>query len=275
LIQPSEPSVTKEKKKVSPRKPPTVPRAKAKLAKQKSAILPLLLEDTGVLSESYTGTAASSPVTTQFEQHSPEPENIPPTSPHPLSAPLIDEPNLENVPIPVYPLPTKPFPVQPPPKIVTGFAPLLPIDKGGRKVPVRHWRQANREIRGIAGGRWVTRTWVGDKDSEYASFVSSNNSQRKATEDKTSSVTQPKLSGVSTSAPASVKALSKLKASSKSQSGSAVTSAAPSRAPSVIPESQVIPSTSTVRAPTKMRILLAPSASSEGGDSDMAPPPNT
>jgi Wiskott-Aldrich syndrome protein len=33
LIPPSEPSVTKGKKKVSPRKPPTVPRAKAKLAK--------------------------------------------------------------------------------------------------------------------------------------------------------------------------------------------------------------------------------------------------
>jgi Wiskott-Aldrich syndrome protein len=225
----------------------------------------------------YTGTAASSPVTAQFEQHSPEPENIPPTSPHPVSAPPVDEPNLENVPIPVYPLPTKPFPVQPPPKIVTGFAPLLPIDKGGKKVPVRHWRQANREIRGIAGGRWVTRTWVGDKDSEYAAYVASNNSQRKATEDKASvgSVTLPKPSGVSTSAPASLKALSKLKASSKSQSGSAVTSAAPSRAPSVIPESQVVQSTSAVRAPTKMRILLAPSASSEGGDSDMAPRTDT
>jgi len=174
------------------------------------------------------------------------------------------------VPIPVYPLPTKPFPVQPPQKIVTGFASLIPLDKGGRKV--RHWREAKREIRGIAGGRWLARTWVGDKDSEHASFVASNNSQPKATEDKASvgSVTLPKLSSVSISAPASLKALSRLKASSKS--GSAVTSAAPSRAPSAIPESQSIPSTSAVRAPTKMRILqLAPSLSSEGGDSDMAP----
>jgi len=27
---------------------------------------------------------------------------------------------------------------------------------------------ANREIRGIAGGRWFTRSWVGDKESELA-----------------------------------------------------------------------------------------------------------
>lgn len=219
----------------------------------------------------YTGTAASSPVTVQFEQHSPEPENVPPSSPPLISAPLMDEPNLENVPIPVYPLPTKPFPVQPPQKIVTGPSPLLPLDKGGKRV--RHWREANREIRGIAGGRWLARTWVGDKDSEHASFVTSNNSQPRASEDKASvgSVTLPKLSAVSISAPASLRALNKLKASSKS--GSAVTSAAPSRAPSAIPESHSIPSTSAVRAPTKMRILqLAPSLSSEGGDSDMAPP---
>ncbi|KDR85529.1 hypothetical protein GALMADRAFT_53612 [Galerina marginata CBS 339.88] len=265
-----EPSAPKAKKKVSPRKPLPIPRAKAKLAKQKSAIPPLLLEDAGVLTESYAGTAASSPVTAQFEQNSPEPENIPPSSPPAVSAPLVDEPNLENVPIPVYPLPTKPFPVQPPQKIVSGFAPLLPLDKSNQKV--RHWREANREIRGIAGGRWLARTWVGEKESDYASHVASVNPQAKPTDDKTSSstVALPKLSSISISAPGPIKALGKLKGSSKA--GSAVTSANPSRATSANPETQGIPITSTVRAPTKMRILqLAPS--SEGGDSDMVPAP--
>ncbi|KAF8963954.1 hypothetical protein BDZ97DRAFT_1818733 [Flammula alnicola] len=270
MHHPGEPSVSKAKKKVSPRKPPTIPRAKLKLAKQKSAVPHLLLEDTGALSESYAGTAASSPVTAQFEQNSPEPENMPPSSPPLASAPLAEETSLENVPIPVYPLPTKPFPVQPPPKIASGFAPLLPLDKSGRKV--RHWREANREIRGIAGGRWLARTWVGEKESDYASFVSLANAQAKSADDKTSSgVALPKLSSVSISAPATTKALGKLKGS---KAGSAVTSANPSRAPSAIPDTPGIPiNTSAVRAPTKMRILqLAPS--SEGGDSDMAAPPD-
>lgn len=246
-----------------------------------------MLDDAGVISESgchsyyifstsqaftayyagYAGTAASSPATAQFEQNSPEPENVAPSSPQATTAPLAEELNLENVPIPVYPLPTKPFPVQPPPKILTGFAPLLPLDKSNKKV--RHWREANREIRGIAGGRWFACTWVGDKESELASHVAATNAQAKSSDDKTTSgaVALPKLSSVSISAPASNKTLGKLKASSKG--GSAVTSASPSRAPSANPETQGIPIASAVRAPTKMRILqLAPS--SEAGDSDTA-----
>ncbi|KAF8913191.1 hypothetical protein CPB84DRAFT_524239 [Gymnopilus junonius] len=260
----SEPSTSKAKK-ASIRKPPAVPRAKAKVAKQKSAIPPLLLEDAGVMSESYTGTAASSPVTAQFEQNSPEPENIAPSSPQAVTTPLTEELNLENVPIPVYPLPTKPFPVQPPPKVPTGFAPLLPLDKSNKKV--RHWREANREIRGIAGGRWFVHTWVGDKESEFASHVTTTNAQAKSSDDKTSSaaVALPKLSSVSIPTSAPNKVLGKLKASSKG--GSAVTSANPSRAPSANPETQGIPIASVIRAPTKMRILqLAPT--SEAGDSD-------
>ncbi|KAH9486440.1 hypothetical protein JR316_0000505 [Psilocybe cubensis] len=265
-----ESSVPKAKKKASPRKPPTVPRPKAKVAKQKSAIPPLLIEDTAVLSESYAGTAASSPVTAQFEQNSPEPENIAPSSPNAASAPLIEEPNLENVPIPVYPLPTKPFPVQPPQKIVTGFAPLIPLDRSNKKV--RHWREANREIRGIAGGHWVTRSWVGCKESEYSAHVAATNQAKIGGDEKANTVAIPKLSSVSISAPVPGKALNKLKVSSKS--GSTVTSANASRATSVVPEPQSIPITSTVRAPTKMRILqLAPS--SEGGDSDLAPAHDT
>lgn len=251
------------KKKTSPRKPPAIPRAKTKALKQKTAIPPLLIEDAGVLSE---GTAASSPVTAQFEANSPEPEHEhsrpqSPQAPPSTGMPLLEETNLEGVAIPQYPLPTKPFPVQPPPKMTSGFAPALPLDRSGKKV--RRWRTANREIRGIAGGRWFTRTWVGEKESEYAAAL-----LLKAGEEKSSSgggMTLPKLSNISISAP---KAVSKLKASS-SKTASLSTSAAPSRSGSSIPEGV----TSAVRAPTKMRILQV--AASEAGDSDMAPPPDS
>ena len=84
--------------------------------------------------------------------------------PTPLSH--VEDVNLEGVPLPTYPLPSRPCPVHPPPKIGSGVAPIIPLDKGGKRV--RHWRQANREIRGIAGGRWFAKSWVGDKESEYA-----------------------------------------------------------------------------------------------------------
>ena len=217
----------------------------------------------------YAGTAASSPTTLQFDQNSPEPEITAPNSPHAVLAPLAEEFNLENVPIPVYPLPTKPFPVQPPPKIATGLALPLPLDKSNKAV--RHWRTARREIRGIAGGRWLARTWVGDKESEYASFVADPTQGKSTTDDKTSTsgVALPKLP-LSISAPASTKSLGRLKASSKA--GSVATSATPSRAPSANPEPQGIPiATAAVRAPTKMRILqLAPSS----GDGDSVPMDN-
>ena len=205
-------------------------------------------------------------MTAPFEAHSPEPEpeNSRPQSPqaHPSAAgaPLLEETNLEGVPIPQYPPPTKPFPVQPPPKMTSGFAPALPLDRSGKKV--RRWRTANREIRGIAGGRWFTHTWVGEKESEYAAAL-----LLKAGEEKSSSgagMALPKLSTISISAP---KAVSKLKASS-SKTASLSTSAAPSRSGSSIPEGV----TSAVRAPTKMRILQV---ASEAGDSDMVPPPDS
>lgn len=265
---PSDTTLVKAKKKISSRKPPTMPRAKMKLPKQKTAIPSLLLDDMGALSESYAGTATSSPTTLQFDQNSPEPENTAPNSPHAVLPSLAEELNLENVPIPVYPLPTKPFPVQPPPKITSALAPLLPLDKSSKAV--RHWRSARREIRGIAGGRWLARTWVGDKESEYASFVADSTAPGKSvTDDKTSTaVALPKLPVLSIPAPASIKSLGRLKASSKA--GSVATSATPSRAPSANPESQGIPIT-TVRAPTKMRILqLAPSSA----DGDPAPMDN-
>ena len=193
----------------------------------------------------YAGTAASSPVTLQFDQNSPEPEYAAPSSPHTVLAPLAEEFNLDNVPIPVYPLPTKPFPVQPPPKITSGLAPL-PLDKSTKAV--RHWRPARREIRGIAGGRWLARTWVGDKESEYASFVAADDKQ-------STSVALPKLPPLSISAPAIDRKSTRLNSSHSS----------PSRAPSTNPESQGIPiATSAVRAPTKMRVLQIASSSGDG-----------
>lgn len=112
----------------------------------------------------YAGTAASSP---GHEEPSPESHDVAlPSYGIPIApAPSMEDISLEGVPLPSYPLPTKPFAVHPPPKIPTGFAANPPLDKSGKRV--RHWRQANREVRGIAGGRWFVKTWIGDKESEY------------------------------------------------------------------------------------------------------------
>jgi len=42
----------------------------------------------------------------------------------------------------------------------------MPLDK--TRAPVRRWRKAQRVIRGIAGGQWLASSWVGEKDSGYA-----------------------------------------------------------------------------------------------------------
>ncbi|KAI0334431.1 hypothetical protein GY45DRAFT_1367609 [Cubamyces sp. BRFM 1775] len=136
------------------KKPSKVSKGAAALAK----------EDAEDVSE---GTAPSSPTP---HDGSPEPD-IPLASiiGQPIHA---DETPLDGVPLPVYPLPSKLFPVQPPPKIGTGFAPVIPLDKSGK--PVRKWRQANREIRGIAGGRWFVKSWIGEKESEFAAALAAS-----------------------------------------------------------------------------------------------------
>ncbi|KAJ7431730.1 hypothetical protein B0H11DRAFT_2217976 [Mycena galericulata] len=231
-------------KKKAARKPPAVPRVRAKPGpKPKAVLLPVPPEDTDVISEAgYSVTAASSPVTAHFEGNTPEPETFPPY----INGPLGEEPpiNLQEVALPQYPLPIKPFSVQPPQKINTGFAPVLPLDRSGAKV--RHWRPVNREIRGIAGGRWFTRTWVGEKESPLALAMASGDKQ-------SSSVALPKLPSMSISAPVA----NKPKARATKNSSSLAASAAPSRSSSAVP--------------SKMRtIMVAPP--SDGGDSDMAPP---
>jgi hypothetical protein len=122
-----------------------------------------------VFAAAFTGTAPSSPT---MREASLDPLDVP--GPPAIVAPTLSnqDENLEGVPCPVYPLPSKPFPVLPPVKITTGFAMNLPLDKNTTKV--RHWRQAKREIRGIAGGRWFAQSWVGDKESPYATSVANN-----------------------------------------------------------------------------------------------------
>ncbi|KAF9447030.1 hypothetical protein P691DRAFT_803038 [Macrolepiota fuliginosa MF-IS2] len=262
------------KKKSTPRKTASAPKTvKARPSKLKMvipALSSIVADDAAsVMSEGgVSGTAASSPVTGNFEKSqpgSPEPEQAPPTSPAPApSAPLPEEPNLENIPLPIYPLPSKPFPVQPPPKIPTGFAPPLPLDKGGKKV--RHWRTAQREIRGIAGGRWFVRSWVGDKDSEYATSVAAKEGE--------------KANGLSSKNLPSLSAPPLGRGSGKKTKGASLNaSAAPSRDGSVIPDANPsgnatpIPITSTVRAPTKMRIQQLPEDPQSDAPMDTDPIP--
>ena len=74
--------------------------------------------------------------------------------------------SIQHVAIPSYPHPTRPFAVQPIPKMPTGQAPIFPLDRSGTRV--RRWQTAHREIKGIAGGRWFARSWVGAKISDFA-----------------------------------------------------------------------------------------------------------
>ncbi|VDB90226.1 unnamed protein product [Peniophora sp. CBMAI 1063] len=71
---------------------------------------------------------------------------------------------LEGVPIPRYPLPTRPFAVKPPGKLLANtWASNPPLDR--TKLPARRWRLVQREIRGIAGGRWFAKSWAGGERS--------------------------------------------------------------------------------------------------------------
>ncbi|KAI0778684.1 hypothetical protein BD413DRAFT_510993 [Trametes elegans] len=184
------------KKKPGPPKGATAQRAirkkPSKTAKGTTALL--LKDDAESVSEAYAGTAPSSPTP---HDGSPEPD-IPLASliAHPVH---VEEPPLEGIPLPVYPLPSKPFPVQPPPKIGTGFASGILLDKSGK--PVRRWRQANREVRGIAGGRWFVKSWVGEKESEFATALAASQAAGQNAGDSASvgGLTLPKLSSVSVS----------------------------------------------------------------------------
>jgi Wiskott-Aldrich syndrome protein len=203
----------------------------------------------------YTGTAASSPA--PHDANSPEPDL--------LLGPV--DINLDGIPLPIYPLPSKPFPVQPAPKIGTGLAPVIPLDKSTNKP--RRWRTANREIRGIAGGRWFARSWVGDKESELA--TAAVNAAAAAAILKANHETDKRAaleSGLARAIEVPSGSIQSGKAKPrqiKSQPGPSVnTSRAASIASDAVPHAP--------RPPTKMRTMLAGPASEAGNDSDMAAP---
>jgi len=72
--------------------------------------------------------------------------------------------------MPTHGIPSRPFPVQaaPKPSGQPPQAPPQPLDRAGKKFLVRKWRNVSREIKGIGGSRFFVRTWLGDKDSDYA-----------------------------------------------------------------------------------------------------------
>lgn len=218
----------------------------------------------------HAGTVPSSPVPALADGHTsepePEPEHEP--EPEPESAPPADgapsssvfaasatEPttieDIEGVPHPRYPLPTKPFQVQPPPKITTGYAPIIPLDR--TKAKSRHWRLAHREVRGIAGGRWFARSWVGDKDSEFAL----------ATE---AALALPKLPSLSISAPAA----GTRTPGKRKPKADALSTAASSRSASAAPEGPALSVPPQRSATKKSALSTAVVASDVDMDIDLA-----
>ncbi|KAI0067984.1 hypothetical protein BV25DRAFT_1911020 [Artomyces pyxidatus] len=179
------------------------------------------------LSEGYTGTAPSSPVpaTVPPSPSPPEDPGLPPAAR--TSTPLF------SAPMPIYPLPTKPFHVQPPPKIGTGYAPLVPLDRTAKKP--RHWRPAHREVRGIAGGRWFARVWVGAPDADAPPHDHAAGS----------ALTLPKLPALSLAG----------RGRGKAAKAEAASTAASSRSVSLAPEGMSTPV--AARAPTKKRSALS------------------
>ncbi len=105
-------------------------------------------------------------MTLDLESH--EFDSMPSITPLPVAANVPNDAHIEQEleAVPLWPLPVRTFAVQPPPKLTSGNAPSHPLDKTLAKV--RKWRIAQREIRGIAGGRWFARSWVGDTESPYA-----------------------------------------------------------------------------------------------------------
>ncbi|EIN14373.1 hypothetical protein PUNSTDRAFT_140677 [Punctularia strigosozonata HHB-11173 SS5] len=238
-VDPSAPIQHRKKHTSTPRKAAGTgpPRARKTLSKA-SSNAQLSVDDHGHLSDGgYSGTAASSPPP-EFRDRDLE------TIDASLINPDVPFQTSSSAPVPVYPLPNKPFPVQPPVKIGTGFAPILPLDKSGKRV--RRWRQANREVRGIAGGRWFARCWVGDRDSAFAEHLGGPSKTPQAFVDANatalSAVSLPKLASISMSAASPGAA----------GTGRGSRSKGSSRSGSVPAE----PHSSVVRAPTKMRTSI-------------------
>ena len=130
---------------------------------------------------------------------------------------------------------------------------MQPLDRSGAKV--RQWRVANREIRGIAGGRWFARSWVGDKESDFATAAATASASTNAKVADSDKIAIPK-------AIASISAPGK-SGKSKGARGSAGISVAPSRSGSIVQEHH------TTKAPTKMRNIITGPASEAGDDPEI------
>ncbi|EEB89598.1 hypothetical protein MPER_12285, partial [Moniliophthora perniciosa FA553] len=222
----------KRKGKMAEQPVPDVLRSKSGLPKIK-LLLPQRDQDS-------TTTTASSPIASSTKMGSAEPDTG--TEPDVADedepqanavSPFEEEITLENLgPVPVYPLPTKPFPVLPPPKVSAAIAPLIPLDRS--KAKVRHWRVANREIRGIAGGRWFTRAWVGEKQSKFA-----DSERLKAARAKVDAKEAGKKDAGSARAPSRKKKAAAASSAPTTRSGSQVPDGASARVPSKLRVSQV------------------------------------
>ncbi|KAG8692698.1 hypothetical protein FRC08_009586 [Ceratobasidium sp. 394] len=93
-----------------------------------------------------------------------------PLQPQPSTPAEIDPALLATA--PRRPLPTRAFPVQAAPKttqpaITVNGGPAGGMDLNRRRV--RRWGVKMREVKGVGGGSWWVRTWVGSPESEYAS----------------------------------------------------------------------------------------------------------
>lgn len=169
--------------------------------------------------------------------------------------PSLDDIKLDSVPVPIYPLPTKPFSVLPPAKIGTGFAPVVPLDRSNAKV--RHWRIVNREVRGIAGGRWFAKAWIGDKESEYAAVSAPSPAPIVSAAPSGTRSPADAAAAAAIGLPANPFAHHRVSSKKKILSASAAASSGPSRSGSQAPDAHV------VRAPSKMRTsVVAPEVDS-------------
>jgi hypothetical protein len=206
----------------------------------------------------YSGTAASSPPP-DFADF--EPEQLLPSA-SALTIPPLDNIDLSTVPLPIYALPSKPFSVLPPPKMGSGHAPILPLDRSGTQV--RRWRTVNREVRGIAGGRWFAHVWVGEKDSEFASATTAPAAPVAATPGAVAAAAAAATARSAADATAAqalgllsnpfTQKARKARQLAASANASASASAGPSRSGSQVPEAP-----HAVRAPSKMRTsVVAP-----------------
>ena len=156
---------------------------------------------------------------------------------------------------------------------------MVPLDR--TRAPVRRWRPAQRAVRGIAGGQWFVKTWVGEKESSYASTVAAQQGQGQGVSappgvlplrpgesmeggySSTGGAAWEKIKGFTPTAGAGRGSVSAPGGGRGRRRGGAASTATSSRAGSVdataVPDVAAIPALapSTTRTPSKMRHILS------------------